>query len=175
MTTRRALPSFDGLEQLTRPSIGKFQVVGKLGRGGMAEIYGCRLQGIGGFDKEVVVKRIVPECAGDPNFVRMFLDEARVAANLTHPNIVQVYEIGEQDGVPYIAMEYVKGVTLGIVIRESHRQKKINYGHALKLISGICEALDYAHNAQTPDGEPMGLVHRDVTPGNIVISREGTA
>jgi eukaryotic-like serine/threonine-protein kinase len=155
-------------------SIGKFQIVGQLGRGGMADVFVCRLQGIGGFDKEVVLKRIIPERAGDPHFVKMFLDEARVVANLNHPNIVQVFEIGEQDGIPYMAMEYVKGVTLSMVIREASRQKKINYSHCATIIAGVCDALEYAHNANGPDGEPLGLVHRDVTPGNIVISREGT-
>jgi serine/threonine-protein kinase len=139
----------------------------------MAEIYVCRLQGIGGFDKEVVVKRIIPERAGDPHFVRMFLDEARMVANLSHPNIVQVFEIGEENGVPFMAMEYVKGVTLGMIIRETQKQRKIHLGHCVALIAGIADALDYAHNAPGPDGSPLGLVHRDVSPGNIVISREG--
>jgi serine/threonine protein kinase len=139
----------------------------------MAEIYVCRLQGIGGFDKEVVVKRIISERAGDPQFVQMFLDEARMVANLNHPNIVQVYEIGEEDGVPFMVMEYVKGVTLGMIIREAHNQKKIHLGHAAALIEGVADALDYAHNARGSDGQPLNLVHRDVSPGNIVVSREG--
>src|SRR5262245_28600149 len=138
----------------------------------MAEVYVCRLQGIGGFDKEVVLKRIIPERAGDPHFVKMFLDEARVVANLNHPNIVQVFEIGEQDGIPFMAMEYVKGVTLTMIVREAHKQQKIHYGHFAKIICGVCDALDYAHNALGPDGESLGLVHRDVSPGNIVVSRE---
>jgi serine/threonine-protein kinase len=147
------------------PSIGKFQVIGQLGRGGMADVFVCRLQGIGGFDKEVVLKRIIPERAGDPHFVKMFLDEARLVANLNHPNIVQVFEIGEQDGIPFMAMEYVRGLTLGMIIREAHRKNKLHHGHAARLIAGICDALDHAHNATGPDGEPMNLVHRDVTPG----------
>jgi serine/threonine-protein kinase len=158
---------------VSRASFGKFQTVGRIARGGMADVFLCRLQGIGGFHKDVVVKCILPERADDPDFVTMFLDEARVAANLTHPGIVQVFEIGEQDGIPYIAMEYVKGVTLAMVMREMHRQKNVHYGHCVKIVMAICEALDYAHNAAGPDGEPLGLVHRDVTPGNIVISREG--
>jgi serine/threonine protein kinase len=154
--------------------LARFKVIGQLGRGGMAEVYICRLQGIGGFEKEVVVKRIVPERADDPDFLKMFLDEARVGANLNHPNIVQVFEIGEDDGLPYIAMEYVKGVTLGMIIRQlRHKKGLVHYGHAARMIAGICEGLDYAHNAVNADGEPLRLVHRDVSPGNIVISREG--
>jgi eukaryotic-like serine/threonine-protein kinase len=160
----------------TAPSttIGKFQVIGQLGRGGMADVFVCRLHGIGGFDKEVVLKRILPERADDPHFVKMFLDEARVVANLNHPNIVQVFEIGEQDGIPFMAMEYIKGVTLGMIIRETRKRQKINYVHSATLIAGICDALEYAHHANGPDGHPLGLVHRDVTPGNIVVSRTGT-
>jgi serine/threonine protein kinase len=158
---------------VTKASFGKFRIVGQIARGGMAEVFLCRLQGIGGFEKDVVVKCIIPERADDPNFVTMFLDEARTVAHLSHPGIVQVFEIGDDDGIPYIAMEYVKGVTLATVMRELHRQKKMHYGHCAKVIAGICEALDYAHNAVGGDGEPLGLVHRDVTPGNIVISREG--
>jgi serine/threonine protein kinase len=154
--------------------LARFKVIGQLGRGGMAEVYICRLQGIGGFEKEVVVKRIVPERADDPDFLKMFLDEARVGANLNHPNIVQVFEIGEDDGLPYIAMEYVKGVTLGMIIRQlRHKKGLVHYGHAARMIAGICEGLDYAHNALNADGEPLRLVHRDVSPGNIVVSREG--
>src|SRR6185369_3211647 len=108
----------------TMPSFGKFQVVGQMSRGGMAEIYLCRLTGMGGFDKEVVVKRIVPELGDDPDFVRMFFDEARVVSNLNHPNIVQVFEIGESDGLPYMAMEHVRGANLAMVIREATRQRK---------------------------------------------------
>src|SRR5580765_5181927 len=104
--------------------LSRFKVVGQLGRGGMAEVYICRLQGIGGFEKEVVVKRIIPERANDPNFVKMFLDEARISANLNHPHIVQVFEIGEDGGVPYMVMEYVRGVTLGMIARQLHREKR---------------------------------------------------
>jgi serine/threonine protein kinase len=155
-------------------SLGRFKVIGQLGRGGMAEVYICRLQGIGGFEKEVVVKRIVPERADDPEFLKMFLDEARLGANLNHPNIVQVFEIGEDDGLPYIAMEYVKGVTLGMIIRQLRQKRALtHYGHACRIIAGICEGLDYAHNAVNADGEVLRLVHRDVSPGNIVVSREG--
>jgi serine/threonine protein kinase len=155
------------------PTIGKFQVIRQLGRGGMAEVFVCRLQGIGGFDKEVVLKRILPERADDPHFVKMFLDEARMAANLSHPNIVQVFEIGEHEGLPFMTMEYIKGPPLGMIIRQAHRQKKIHYGHSAKIIAGICDALDYAHNAAGPDGLPLGLIHRDVTPGNIMVSSRG--
>jgi serine/threonine-protein kinase len=152
---------------------GKFEVVGFLGRGGMAEVFLCRLGGLGGFNKELVVKRILPERVADPAFLRMFLDEARVAANLNHPNIVQIYEIGEAEGLPYIAMEYVRGPTFSAVIRETARAKQTHLGHIAKVLSGVCEGLQHAHGALGPNREPLGLVHRDVSPQNIILSPEG--
>jgi serine/threonine protein kinase len=152
---------------------GKFEVVGFLGRGGMAEVFLCRLGGLGGFNKEVVVKRILPERVADPSFLRMFLDEARVAANLNHPNIVQVFEINEADGLPYIAMEYVRGPTFSAVIRETVRASQLHLGHVAKILSGVCEGLHHAHSALGPNREPLGLVHRDVSPQNIIVSPEG--
>ena len=153
---------------------GKFEVVGFLGRGGMAEVFLCRLGGLGGFNKEVVVKRILPERVADPAFLRMFLDEARVAANLNHPNIVQIYEIAEAEGLPYIAMEYVRGPTLSTVLRETMRNKQLHLGHAAKILSGVCEGLHHAHSALGPNRELLDLVHRDVSPQNIIISPEGS-
>src|SRR3954469_25058214 len=91
---------------------GKYTVIWKIGAGGMAEIFKCRLSGIGGFDKTVVVKRLSPDRMDDGEFVKMFLDEARISANLSHPNIVQIYEIDQVGDVPFIAMEYVRGPTL---------------------------------------------------------------
>ena len=151
----------------------RFQIVGQLGRGALAEVYLCKLRGVAGFEKEVVVKRISAEYAADPLFVRMFLDEARVAARLTHPNIVQVFEVGEEEGVPYIAMEYVRGVTLEMVIRRAHQEGKLHHGHFAQVIAKICDALAYAHSAVDQDGEPVGLVHREVSPANIVLNLDG--
>ena len=156
-----------------KEKIGRFEVVRWLGRGGMADVFVCRLSGIGGFEKEVVVKRILPERAGDPHFLQMFLDEARLAAHLSHPNIVQVYEVGEEDGVPFMTMEYVRGVTLSTIIRQAHAQRRVDYGHFARIVARIADALDYAHNAAGLDGQPLGLVHRDVSPSNIVVSWEG--
>jgi serine/threonine protein kinase len=151
----------------------RFQIIGQLGRGALAEVYLCKLRGVAGFEKEVVVKRISADYAADPLFVRMFLDEARVAARLTHPNIVQVFEVGEEEGVPYIAMEYVRGVTLEMVIRRAHQDGKVHYGHFAQIIAKICDALAYAHSAVDQDGEPVGLVHREVSPANIVLNLDG--
>jgi eukaryotic-like serine/threonine-protein kinase len=153
----------------------RFRVVNQLGSGPLADVYLCRLQGVAGFEKDVVLKRIVAERASDPLFVRMFLDEARVVARLSHSNIVQVFEAAVEDGVPYIAMEYVKGVTLASIIERAHQDGKIHYGHFANLIAQVCDGLDYAHNAHDPSGESLSVVHRDVKPINIVVALEGVA
>jgi eukaryotic-like serine/threonine-protein kinase len=139
----------------------------------MAEVFKCRLSGIGGFDKLVVIKRIRPELVSDPHFVDMFLDEARIAANLSHSNIIQIYEIDQVAGIPYISMEYVRGPTLSLITREAKAQGRQNAVIAAKVMSGICSALDYAHCATGEDGAPLGIIHRDVTPQNILVSLDG--
>lgn len=139
----------------------------------MAEVYKCRLSGIGGFDKIVVVKRMLPEMLEDRDFVHMFLDEARIAAKLSHPNIVQIFEIDQIDDAPYIAMEYARGPTLSRVIHESWRQSKPCARIAAKVLSEIAGALAYAHAAVDDEGQSLGIVHRDVTPHNIVVTPEG--
>ncbi len=161
-------PSQDGPERF-----GKYVISCKLGMGGMAEVFLCRLPGIGGFDKAVVVKRILPDLIEDANFMEMFLDEARVAANLTHTNIVKVYEIDQIDQVPYIAMEYVRGPSLSRILKESRKRKLFHIGHFAKIMSGACEGLHYAHQARDPEGHPLQIVHRDVTPQNILVALEG--
>jgi len=152
---------------------GKYVIVNRLGMGGMAEVFLCRLPGIGGFDKTVVVKRILPDLIEDPNFVEMFLDEARVAANLNHPNIVQVFEIDHIDQVPYMAMEYIKGPSLSQLLKAARKAKALHLGHFAKIMSASAAGLHYAHNARDPQGNPLQLVHRDVSPQNILVSLEG--
>lgn len=158
---------------MTDGTIGKFQVLSKISQGGMADIYRCRLRGIGGFEKIVALKRIRADRVRDPDFVSMFLDEARLAGSLSHPHIVQVFEIGEVDGAPYIAMEYVEGPTLAQLIRQQRRAGRFQLAPMVKIAADIAAGLHHAHSACGPSGEPLGLVHRDVSPQNIVISRPG--
>jgi len=155
-------------------SIGRYAVIDRVGAGGMAEVFRCRQRGLGGFDKTVIIKRILPNLLEDPEFINMFLDEARLAANLNHPNIVQVFEIDQVDGVPFIVMEYVNGPTLGQVLRAAASLGKLHHGHVVKLLSGVCEGLHYAHHAVDSTGQPLGVVHRDVSPHNVIISLDGT-
>src|SRR5262245_31345278 len=106
--------------------------------GGMAEVYLCRLIGIGGFDKQVVVKRIRADMADNYEYVEMFLDEGRVAANLAHPNIVQVFEIDMLDGLPYIAMEYVPGRTLAALIQRERGRWDRDLGNIAHVMADVC-------------------------------------
>ena len=153
---------------------GKYELLRKLATGGMAEIYLARTRGTAGFEKLVVVKRILPNVAGDPSFVRMFLDEARLAATLRHPNIADVYEVGEDDGAPFFAMEFIHGQDMRAIRTSARSQKEVvPLGVALAVVHGIASALDYAHDIAGPDGTPLNLVHRDVSASNILVSYEG--
>jgi serine/threonine-protein kinase len=158
------------LEQTAR---NRFRVVGQIGRGSIADVYLCRLQGAAGFEKDVALKRIHPDHGADPLLVRMFLEEARVVAKLTHANIAQVFEVGEDGAGPYIAMEYVRGVTLATIIARAHASGKIHHGHAARILAGVCDGLHCAHTAVDQDGSPLGIVHRDVKPTTIVVTVDG--
>jgi serine/threonine-protein kinase len=154
--------------------LGPYELLKRLATGGMAEVYLARRAGPHGFQKTVAVKRILPQFARDPDFVAMFVDEARVCARLTHPNIVQVFDFGEQDGELYMAMEYVDGTTGARAIRAAAgRGEEIPLDACLHVTLSILRALEYAHGARDDDGKPVSLVHRDVSPGNVLIDRTG--
>ena len=140
----------------------------------MAEIYLARSESIEGFEKLNVVKRILPQFARDENFLRMFVDEARLAATLEHPNIVAVYDIGEQGGEFFFTMEYVHGQSLREVMRAaSSRRQWIPLEHSLGVVIAVCSALHHAHEKVGNDGRPLGIVHRDVSPSNVLLTYDG--
>lgn len=155
-------------------TLGKFSLVRHIATGGMAEIWLAEQIGPGGFAKELVIKRILPHLAQDQQFTSMFLDEARLVAQLTHPKIAQIYELGELDGNYFIAMEYVDGIDVASII-ELAREKgqMLPVPLVTKLIVDTLEALDYAHDFTSRDGQPYHLVHRDVTPHNVLVSNDG--
>jgi serine/threonine-protein kinase len=158
--------------------IGRYELLQFIAAGGMAEVWLGRRSGIGGFEKPVVIKRVLPAHAADPVFTRMFLDEARVAARLDHPNIVQVHDIDTHNGAPFIAMEYVRGPTLQALLlraRYSDAGPRVGIATAVRVISDIASGLQYAHDAVGPDGAPLNIVHRDVSPHNILVSTSGVA
>lgn len=154
--------------------LGPYELIQRIATGGMAEVYLARRAGPHGFQKVVAVKRILPQLAQDSDFVAMFVDEARVCARLAHPNIVQVFDFGEQDGELYMAMEYVEGTTAARLVRAAaSRGEEVPLEAAIHIALSILRGLDYAHSAKDDDGKPLALVHRDVSPGNVLIDRSG--
>ena len=154
--------------------LGPYELLQRIATGGMAEVYLARRAGPHGFQKVVAVKRILPQLAQDADFVAMFVDEARVCARLAHPNIVQVFDFGEHDGELYMAMEYVDGTTAARLVRAAaSRGEEVPIDAALYIALGVLRGLDYAHNARDDEGKPLDLVHRDVSPGNVLIDRSG--
>jgi len=140
----------------------------------MAEIFLARVSGLPGFQKMVVIKRILPQLATKTDFVEMFLDEARIAATLQHPNVVQMYDVGVVDGNYFIAMEYLHGEDVRSLSKTLHRQdKKLPLEHALNIVIGVASGLHYAHEKVGFDGKPLEIVHRDVTPQNIIVTYDG--
>ncbi len=140
----------------------------------MAEIYLARVAGAEGFSKLVVVKRLLDKLAGDPEFVQMFLDEARINARLSHSNIVQVLELGEVDGQYFMAMEYVSGLSVAQVGRlATQRLGEVPQGVACGIVAQSCAGLHHAHETKLPDGSMMSIIHRDVSPQNLLLTYEG--
>ena len=155
-------------------SLGPYVLEQRVAAGGMAEVYVARRRGPHGFEKTVALKRILPELAHDPEFLAMFVDEARVSARLCHPNVVQIFDFGDEGDELYMAMEYVEGTTVAKLIRAAAAQRAaVGVEVALQVVLSVLRALDYVHNARDSLGLPLGLVHRDVSPGNLLISRGG--
>jgi serine/threonine-protein kinase len=153
--------------------IGKYELVTRLATGGMAEIFLARLRGEAGFEKLVVLKLILPELAEDPEFVRMFLDEARLSARISHPNVCPVFDLGQADGRYFVAMEYLEGVPLMSIMRELSRAKRFEPRLIAGLMVQACEGLHHAHELRDVEGKPIGVVHRDVSPSNLFVTVDG--
>jgi serine/threonine protein kinase len=155
--------------------LGKYELIRRLATGGMAELFLARASAMAGFEKLVVLKRILPAHAESEDFIRMFLAEARLAATLHHPNIVQVYDIGEQRGTYFFTMEYVQGQDLRRIVRAARRSNRaLPLEHILHIIMGIAAGLNHAHEKVGHDGLPLGIVHRDVSPSNVLVTYEGS-
>jgi serine/threonine protein kinase len=168
-----SLPS--GAGALVGKRLGQYELLALLALGGTAEIYLARVGGTAGFEKYVVVKCLHDHLAYDREFVQMFLDEARLGAQLDHSNCVQTLGLGEQDGRYYLVMEYVAGMSLALMARRAVERVPRGY-MPVPLVLGIaaqaCEGLHYAHERQS-GGRPLNLVHRDISPQNLVITFEG--
>ena len=154
--------------------VGPYELVERIGSGGMAEIYVAQLASSSVQSGRVAIKRILPQLAKDQRFVAMFCDEARICAALSHQNIVRVVDFGEHQGELFIAMEYVEGVSCAKLLRAvAARGQTFPLGAALYVAQQVLHALEYAHAASDERGRTLGLVHRDVSPGNIMVSRAG--
>ena len=144
---------------------GRYFLVDRLAVGGMAEVYRAVTQGVEGFRRTFVVKRILADKAKSPTFIRMFVDEARICALLHHPNIVQVYDFGQVDGSYFLAMEYLQGKDLSSLMRVLRAAKtSVPPGLAAFVGREAAVGLHYAHTLKGSNGQPLGIVHRDVTP-----------
>lgn len=150
-------------------SLGKYQIIRHIADGGMATIWLAEFTGPQGFTKEVVIKRMLPELENDPFQRDMFLDEARLASQLSHPNIGQIIELGEDEGAHYIAMEFIDGLSLEAILADGPLQPQI----AARIMVDVLAALEHAHTAVSRNGQPLGIVHRDVTPSNVLVSNDG--
>lgn len=151
--------------------IGRYELLHKIAAGGMAEIFLARQWGQGGFLRDVVIKRLFTHYAEHERALRMFQDEARLLSELSHPNIPQVYDLGYSDGYWYLAMEYVRGVSLADLCRAAAKaQKPMPLSVAIGIAQQVCMALHHAHERTDREGQPLRIVHRDVTPHNIMIS-----
>lgn len=155
-------------------TLGRYILDRKLATGGMAEIWLGHQQGPANFEKQVVIKKILPHLAEDPKFIEMFLDEARLAAKLSHANIVQIFDLGDADGDYFIAMEFIDGHDVHALIeRATAVGATFSPAVAARIVADACVGLDYAHTFRDRDGTPVQLVHRDVSPQNILVSNDG--
>ncbi|MCA9532701.1 MAG: protein kinase [Myxococcales bacterium] len=158
------------------PSVtyGKYQLLERIARGGMAEVYRAKSHGVSGFEKVLVIKRILPEYARHADFIEMFINEAKIAVSLTHANIVQVFDLGYAEDSYFIAMEYVPGPDLATLLKRARRERiAVPLGTLALIGSSVARALDYAHMKRDLAGQPLHIVHRDVSPQNVLVSVDG--
>jgi serine/threonine protein kinase len=154
--------------------IGAYEIIRPLAKGGMAELFLVRVSGPEGFEKVLVLKRILPHYAENPRFVRAFLDEAKLVAGFDHPHIAHVHDMGTADASYFFTMEFVHGVDLRTILRRCRRDRSpLPLEHIVLIVRNIASALHYAHERRGPDGKPLNVVHRDVSPSNIIVSYEG--
>lgn len=154
---------------------GKYTLLRRLAAGGMAEIFLALHRSMAGFEKLVVIKRILPSMNQNQAFIEMLLHEARIAATLSHPNIVQIFDVGQVDGTFFIAMEHIHGEDIQAIVRAMKKKELTEFPleHTLSIVLGMCAGLAYAHEKRDLDGRPLSIVHRDISPRNIVVSFTG--
>ncbi len=167
-------PPRDPIGPMAVRPFGKYFLVRKLAEGGMAEIFLAKQVGVEGFEKNVVIKRMLQHLSSVPDFVSMFLDEARLAARLSHPNIVTIADLGHADGCYYICMEYLAGEDFSTMLRTSARRREyVPLSISLRVLAEAARGLDFAHNFTDAQGKPLNVVHRDISPSNIFVTYTG--
>src|SRR5205823_15041286 len=168
-------PTVDRIARLfVSERLGKYRVIQLLATGGMGEVLLARHEGPAGFAKTVVVKKILRHLAHDQSFIDMFLNEARLAAQLTHPNIVQIFELGQEEDTWFIAMEYVHGRSLRVIKQQLLERKEVMAPWvAARLCSQALQGLHYAHTLTDERGKSLGVIHRDVSPDNVLVTFGG--
>ena len=154
---------------------GRYRLIRRIAQGGMAQIFLAVQRGPHGFEKVAVLKVILPELCANDDFVQMFLDEARIAANLDHNNVVRVYDFGEISGRYYIAMEHLPGEDLASILQAARRVKRqLPVEVAVDFVIGAATGLHFAHDLKDSKGKPLNIVHRDVSPSNVLVTYHGT-
>ncbi len=154
-------------------SLGRYELLSPIAVGGMARVWAARLHGQHGFTKLVAIKTILPHLASDPEFERMLIDEARIASGVRHPNVVEIYELGEERGVVYIAMEWVYGDSLAHVLKPGATSIPLDPRLAARVVADVAAGLHAAHNLTDEEGRALQVVHRDVSPHNLLVSLDG--
>ncbi|MDP9194386.1 MAG: TonB family protein [Acidobacteriota bacterium] len=172
--SRVDLSRLDDEEVVDGTKFGQYVLIEKIATGGMAEVWKARMRGVEGFQKIVAIKKILPHLSDNQDFIEMFVDEAKLAAQLNHNNIIHIYDLGKIQSSYYIAMEYIDGFDLKAILRRGQeRDHPMTVELALFIASKLASALDYAHRKKDFEEKEMGLVHRDVSPQNVLVSQEG--
>ena len=153
---------------------GKYLILDKIATGGMAEMYQAKITSVEGFEKLVAIKKILPNLTQDENLVKMFIDEAKLAAMLFHQNIVQIYDLGSMEGAYFIAMEYIHGKDLRVLAEKAkERDLPLPLEYALYIACRICSGLEYSHSLKDFQGNPLKIIHRDISPQNVLVTYQG--
>ncbi|MDC3957932.1 serine/threonine protein kinase [Polyangium jinanense] len=154
-------------------TLGRYEILMPVAQGGMAAVWAARMVGSRGFQKIVAIKTMLPGLSEDPEFEAMFLDEARLAARIRHPHVAEILDLGDENGVLYIVMEWINGESLFVINRNAKDQGGFPLPLLLRMLSSACAGLHAAHEMRDDDGRPLGLVHRDVNPANVMVSYDG--
>jgi len=178
--SRELVPPLDGEDYMMMgdrvregDTLGRYELLSRVGRGGMATVWAARHRGEHGFSRIVALKTMLPELSADADFQRMFLAEARLAARIRHPNVLETLDLGEEEGLLYIVMEWMDGETLSAIMKSAFLQGGVPLPIALKLIIDACAGVHAAHELCNDENQLLGLVHRDVSPPNVLVSYSG--